>query len=90
MDEADAETPRLQSFDQVIEGVLELREEQQALVGAIKEAFFMEQILELGELRLRARILHGLGLGREASKFLDLRPYLISTSFAKKTGVRKP
>ena len=70
VDAADAEAPRLQPIHQIVQRVLELGEEEQALVRVVEEAFLLEQVLELRELGLGAGVLDGLGLGREAPQLL--------------------
>ena len=80
VDAADAEAPGLQPIHEVVQRVLELGEEEQALVRVVEEAFLLEQLLELRELRLGARILDRLGLDGQASQLLDLLAHLIGAS----------
>ena len=80
VDAADAEAPGLQSVDKVVQRVLELGEEEQALVGMIEEALLLKQLLELRELGLRARFFDRLGLGGKASQFLNLLPHLVGAA----------
>ena len=77
VDAADAEAPGLEATHEVVERVLELGEEEQALVRVVEEAFLLEQRLELRELGLGARVLDRLGLDGQASQLLDLLAHLV-------------
>ena len=55
-----------QPLDEIVERVLELGEDQQALVGMVEEALGLEQLLEPRELGLGTRVLDCLGLLRPA------------------------
>jgi len=63
MDAAHTESPGLQSFQEIVERVLELGEEEQSLILMIEEALFLEQVLELREFGLGAGSFDRLGLG---------------------------
>ncbi|TKS61876.1 MAG: hypothetical protein EWM72_00001 [Nitrospira sp.] len=62
MDDAHAKAPALEASDEVVERVLEFREDQQSLVGIVKEALLLEYIFEPGELGFDTLILHRLRL----------------------------
>ena len=65
MDDAHAKAPALEASHEVVERILEFREDQQPLVGIVKEALLLQHILEPGEFGLDALILHRLRLDRE-------------------------
>jgi len=77
VDRADAKAPLLEPLDQVVEGVLKLRKEQQPLIRTVEETLLVQQRLELGQLRLRARGLDGLGILDQPPQFLHLAPDLL-------------
>ena len=77
VDAADTEAPGLEARHEVVQRVLELGEEEQALVRVVEEALLLEQRLEFRELGLRARILDGLGLDRQASQLLDFLAHVV-------------
>ena len=68
---ANAETPGLETGHKVVQRVLELREEEQALVRVIEESLLLEQSFEFRELGLRARVFDRLGLDCQSSQLLD-------------------
>ena len=54
---ADREAPLAQLLHEVVERVLELGEDEQPLLRVVEEALLLQQVVELGELRLAVRIL---------------------------------
>src|SRR5947209_2746152 len=67
----------LEATHEVVQRVLELGEEEQALVRVVEESFLQEQRFEFRELGLRARILYCLGLDGQAPQLLDLLAHLV-------------
>ena len=63
VDAAHAESPGFQSVQEIVQRVLELGEEEQALILMIEETLFLKQVLELREFRLGAGSFNRLGLG---------------------------
>ena len=72
MDTADAEAPSLQVLHQVVEGVLELGEKQQALIGPVKEPLLLHDGAEMSEFGLATRVFNALGLLSELEQLADL------------------
>lgn len=68
VDEPEAKTPALETVDQVAQGVLELGEEEQTLLGAVEEAFGLKQVLVAGELGLAAVLLDAAGLPGQGAR----------------------
>ena len=64
VDIAGPESPGLQLFHQVVQGVPELGENQEPLVGIIEEPLLLEDAVEPVEFRLRAGLLDRLRLGQ--------------------------
>src|SRR5207249_10434100 len=67
MDESDAEAPSLETRHQIVQGVLELGEQQQSLVRMVEEPLLLEDILQPGEFGFDTRVfdllcLNGKGL----------------------------
>jgi len=69
---AHPEAPFLELRHQVVERVLELREDEQALVRVVEEALPLEQFLEPGQFRLGTAVLDGLRLARKLPQSPDL------------------
>jgi hypothetical protein len=76
VDDARPEAPCAQALDEVVERVLELREDEEALLGPVEEALFAEDRLEAAELRLGAGGLDALRLDGEPRELADLLAYL--------------
>ena len=72
--------PGLQSVHEIVQRVLELGEEKQALVWVIEETLLLKQLLELAKLRLGARFLDRLGLDGKSAQFLNLLAHLIGAA----------
>ena len=68
------EAPALEPVHEVVQGVLELGEDEEALRRVVEEAFLVEQGLEAGELRLGPGILRRLGLLGEGAEVLRSPP----------------
>ena len=76
VDGPDREAPVPEPADEMVEGVAELREDEQALAGPVEEALVAEQVLKPCELRFRPGGLDRPGLPREVPELGDLLPYL--------------
>jgi hypothetical protein len=77
MDAADLEAPGLQLFNEIVESVPKLSEQEKALVRMVEETLTVEQTLELRELGLGIGGFHGLGLLGELTQFRDLLAHLL-------------
>lgn len=73
MDLAYLESPGVELFDQVVQRVLELGENQQPLFRVVKEALLLQDFPQPAEFRLCAVVGYGLGLVGEFSEFRDFR-----------------
>ena len=80
MDAAGLESPFLEFHQKVVQGVAEFRENEQALLGMVKEALFVQQVPEIGQLCLDARLLDGLGLEGQLLKFRDFLVDLVGVA----------
>ena len=67
----------LRRVHEVVQRVLELGEEEEALVRLVEEALLLKQRFEFRELRLRPRLLDRLGLDGKSSQLLDLFLHLL-------------
>ena len=76
VDAADAEAPGFQLFHQVVEGVLELGEQQQPLVGPVEEPLLLHDPPKMSELRLAARAFDCFRLPGKLQQLGDLFPHL--------------
>ena len=76
VDGPDREAPVPEPADEMVEGVAELREDEQALVGPVEEALVAEQVLKPRELRFRPGRLDGSGLPRKVPELGGLLPDL--------------
>src|SRR5712691_4495431 len=72
MNTTNAETPVLQALHEVVERILELRKEQQPLLGIVKEALLSQQALQARQFCLRPSRFNVLRLGSEALQAVDL------------------
>jgi hypothetical protein len=77
VDEAHPEPPAAQLLDQVVKRVLELGEDEETLLGAVKEPLAVEQVAQLGEFRLSPGFLHRASPTDEGLQFRDLLPHLL-------------
>ena len=73
VDAADAETPVPQPLQQVVEGVLELGEEEEPLFGIFEEAFLPHQLFEASKFRFRPGVFDSRGVRGEPPQVGDLR-----------------
>ena len=74
MDAADLEPPVSQTLQEMIKGVLELGEEEQALLGMVEKPPAAASTAMLG---LRPGGFDGLRLSGESLQFADFLPYLV-------------
>ena len=68
---ANFEAPGFELGDKIVQGILELREYEEPLVGIIKEALLLENRFELEQLGFDVPVFHVLGLFGQAEQFLD-------------------
>ena len=77
VDAAHPESPRLEAIHQVVEGVPELREDQQPLVGTVEEPLVLHDRAEAGQLSLAAGAFDRLRFLGKLSELGDLLADLI-------------